>query len=130
MTLHDPCLPRTFSDLGGFAVSANGDAARRDMWAGRIERCLAADMTVKEWCALNKVAESSLCKWMARFREEEPRPLFPQVERGVELDEGHASRPRTAALRTRFPLPVRWKGDGRHPFRGEEIDDEALESPG
>lgn len=104
-------------------MSANGDAARRDMWAERIERCLAADMTVKEWYALNKVAESSLCKWMTRFREEESRPLFPQVERDVELDEGHA-------LRARFPLPVRWKGDGRHPFRGEEIDDEALESPG
>ena len=88
-------------------MSANGDAARRDMWAERIERCLAADMTVKEWYALNKVAESSLCKWMTRFREEEPRPLFPQVERGVELDEGHASRPRAAALRARFPLPVR-----------------------
>lgn len=95
-----------------------------------LERCLAADMTVKEWYALNKVAESSLCKWMTRFREEEPRPLFPQVERGIELDEGHASRPRAAALRAHFPLPVRWKGDGRHPFRGEEIDDEALESPG
>lgn len=53
-------------------MSVNGDAARRDMWAGRIERCLAADMTVKEWCALNKVAESSLYKWMARFREEDP----------------------------------------------------------
>ena len=130
MTLHDPCLSRTFSDLGGFAVSVNGDAARRDMWAGRIERCLAADMTVKEWYALNKVAESSLCKWMARFREEEPRPLFPQVERGVELDEGHASRPRAAALQARSPLPIRWKGDGWHLFRGEEIDDEALESLG
>ena len=35
------------------------------MWAGHIERCLAADMTAKEWCALNKVAESSLYKWMA-----------------------------------------------------------------
>lgn len=116
--------------MGGFAMSANGDAARCDMRAGRIERCLAADMTVKERYALNKVAESSLCKRMVRFREEEPRPLFPQVERGVELDGGHASRLRAAALRARFPLPVRWKGDGRHPFRGEEIDDEALESPG
>lgn len=48
-----------------FATPVNGDAARRDMWAGHIERCLAADMTVKEWCALNKVAESSLYKWMA-----------------------------------------------------------------
>ena len=111
-------------------MSVNGDAARRDMWAGRIERCLAADMTVKEWYALNKVAESSLCKWMARFREEEPRPLFPQVERGVELDEGHASRPRAAALQARSPLPIRWKGDGRQLFRGKENDDEALESLG
>ena len=44
-------------------MPVNGDAARRDMRAGRIERCLAADMTVKEWRALNKVAESSLYKW-------------------------------------------------------------------
>lgn len=90
MPLHDPCLSRTFSDLGGFAVSANGDAARRDMWAGRIERCLAADMTVKEWYALNKVAESSLCKWMTRFREEDSdcnvgllsRELIPACRKG------------------------------------------------
>ena len=50
-------------------------------WRAGVGRCLAADMTVKERCALNKVAESSLNKWMARFREEEPRPLSPQVER-------------------------------------------------
>lgn len=88
-------------------MSVNGDAARRDMWAGRIERCLAADMTVKERNALNEVVGFSLCKWMARFREEEPRPLFRQVERGVELDEGHALRSRAAALRARFSLPIR-----------------------
>lgn len=52
-------------------MSANGDAARCDMRAGRIERCLAADMTVKERYAFNKVAESSLCKRMVRFREED-----------------------------------------------------------
>lgn len=50
-------------------MPANGGAARRGMWAGRIERCLAADMAIKEWYALNKVVESSLCKWAARFRE-------------------------------------------------------------
>ena len=50
-------------------MSANGDAAGRDMWAERIERCLAADMAIKEWYALNKVVESSQCKWAARFRE-------------------------------------------------------------
>ena len=38
-------------------MSANGDAARRDMRDGRMGRCLAADMTVKERCALSKVAE-------------------------------------------------------------------------
>lgn len=90
-----------------FATSVNGDAARQDLWAGRIERCLAAHMTVKARYALNKVVGFSPCKWTARFREEEPRPLFPQVERGVELDEGHASLPRASALRARFPLPVR-----------------------
>lgn len=31
------------------------DAQRREMWAGRIERCLSADMTIKQWCGLNKV---------------------------------------------------------------------------
>lgn len=49
-------------------MSVNGDAVRRDMWAGH-RTLLGADTTVKERCALNKVAESSLCKWMARFRE-------------------------------------------------------------
>lgn len=48
------------------------DAQRRDMWAGRIERCFSADTTIKEWCRLNKVSESNLHGWMARFREEEP----------------------------------------------------------
>lgn len=48
------------------------DAQRRGMWAGRIERCLDSRMTIKEWCELNRVSKSSLYKWMARFREEEP----------------------------------------------------------
>lgn len=30
------------------------------------------DMTIKEWCMLNKVSESNLYRWMACFREEEP----------------------------------------------------------
>ena len=58
-------------------MSANGDAARRDMRAGRIERCLVADMTVKERYALNRVVGLSLHKWMARFREEDP-DRFPR----------------------------------------------------
>lgn len=47
-------------------------AQRKGMWAGRIERRLSADTTIKEWCGLNKVSESNLYRWMARFREEEP----------------------------------------------------------
>lgn len=34
-------------------------------------------MTIKEWCHLNHVCKSSLYKWMARFREEEPG-CFPR----------------------------------------------------
>lgn len=41
-------------------MSVSGDAARCDMWAGRIERCLAAGMAIGERCSLNKVNKSSL----------------------------------------------------------------------
>lgn len=47
-------------------------AERRCMWADRIERCLASDMPIREWCRLNHVGESSLYKWMARFRKDDP----------------------------------------------------------
>lgn len=53
-------------------MSVNGDAARRDIWAGRIERCLASGMAVGEWCSLNKVSRSSLYRWLAVFRDEDP----------------------------------------------------------
>lgn len=53
-------------------MSINGDAARRDMWAGRIERYLASGMAIDEWCSLNKVNKSSLYRWLAVFRDEEP----------------------------------------------------------
>lgn len=46
-------------------MSVNGDAARRDMWAGRIERCLASGMAIGQWCSLNKVNKSSLYRWLA-----------------------------------------------------------------
>lgn len=54
----------------GAAMSANGDAARRDMWAGRMERCLASGMAIGEWCSLNKVSKSSLYRRLAVFRDE------------------------------------------------------------
>ena len=51
-------------------MSVNGDAARRDMWAGRIERCLASGMAIGQWCSLSKVNKSSLYRWLAVFRDE------------------------------------------------------------
>ena len=51
---------------------AQTSVERRNMWAGRIERCLDSGMAVKRWCELNHVSKSSLYNWMARFREEEP----------------------------------------------------------
>lgn len=42
-----------------FAMSVNGDAARRDMWAGRIERCPASGMDIGERRPLRKVSKSS-----------------------------------------------------------------------
>lgn len=53
------------------------NAERRNMWRDRIERCLASGMTIKEWCYLNRVCKSSLYKWMALFRKEEPG-CFPR----------------------------------------------------
>lgn len=42
-------------------MSANGGAARRDMWVGRKERCLASGMAIGEWCSLHRVSKS--CLW-------------------------------------------------------------------
>lgn len=36
-------------------MSVSGGAARRDMWAGRIERCLASGMVIGERCLLRRV---------------------------------------------------------------------------
>ena len=52
-------------------MSVNGDAVRRDMWAGRIERCLASGAAIGEWYSLNKVIKSSLYRWLAVFCDEE-----------------------------------------------------------
>ena len=62
---------------------------RRSIRRDQVERCLATDMTVKEWCALNKVPRSTMYAWMARFREEEP-DLFagPNAGRWIEISKG------------------------------------------
>lgn len=67
----DPRHAAYESGCTGFHLCRERKNDRRAAWAGRIGRCLAADTTVKEWCALNKVAEFSPHKWMDRFREED-----------------------------------------------------------
>lgn len=59
---------------------------RRAMRRDQVERCLAATMSIKSWCALNKVPESTMYSWMARFRKEEPE-LFekPNASQWIEL---------------------------------------------
>ena len=53
-------------------MSVSGDAARRDMWAGRIERCLASGTAIGERRSLSKVNRSSLYKRLAVFCDEGP----------------------------------------------------------
>lgn len=61
----------------------------RAMRREQVERCLAADMTVKEWCELNHVGESTMYRWMSRFRREEPE-LFSDPTHGewIQLSRG------------------------------------------
>lgn len=62
---------------------------RRAMRRGQVGRCLATTMSIKDWCALNKVPESTMYAWMARFRKEEPE-LFekPNASQWIELSRG------------------------------------------
>lgn len=52
----------------------------------QVERCLSTTMTIKDWCALNGVPESTMYGWMSRFRKEEPE-LFenPNASEWVEV---------------------------------------------
>lgn len=38
----------------------------------QVERYLATDMTVREWCSINGVSASTMYYWIARLRKEEP----------------------------------------------------------
>ena len=52
----------------------------------QVERCLSTTMTIKDWCALNGVPESTMYGWMSRFRKEEPE-LFekPNASEWIEV---------------------------------------------
>ncbi len=74
----------------------------------QVERCLSTDMTIKDWCALNRVAPSTMYAWIARFREEEPE-LFakPSTSEWIELSrESISSRTALAKHSTAPAMPT------------------------
>ena len=89
------------------------DPQRVNMRREQLERFLASNSTVSEWCALNKVSESTLYKWMAYFREMEPESFGSgNVSRWIEVSRtelsastalavtpGAAARPAIASAR-------------------------------
>ena len=44
--------------------------SRRQERLRQVEQCLSSDLTVEEWCRLNRVSKSTVYKWMRRFRAE------------------------------------------------------------
>ena len=90
---------------------------RKSMRRSQVERCLSADMTIKDWCALNKIPESTMYFWMARFRDEEPEMFgAPAAGDWIELTrEAISARtalavPGSSAPGT--PLPAPGEGSG------------------
>ena len=59
---------------------------RRNFRREQVENCLSSSMTIEEWCRLNHVSESTMYRWMAIFRDEEPE-LFekPNASQWIEL---------------------------------------------
>lgn len=44
----------------------------KELWRTRVERLLATDMSVSEWCAANRVSESATYRWLGVFADTEP----------------------------------------------------------
>ena len=78
----------------------------RAMRREQVERCLAADMTIKEWCELNKVSESTMYRWMSVFRREEP-DVFADPTHGewIELSRGSIAARTALAVRPADDAP-------------------------
>ena len=91
-SLPDDCRKRF--RFGDFAMSVNGDAARRDMWAGRIERCLTSGMAIGEWCSLNKGEQVEPVQVARRLPRRGSRPLRREELGDVRMGEGGARRHR------------------------------------
>lgn len=95
----------------------------RAMRREQVERCLAADMTIKEWCGLNKVPESTMYRWMSVFRREEPG-LFadPSCGEWIELSRG--------SIAARTALAVRAEGGSGPDCDPPAAEDRRPEGPG
>ena len=72
----------------------------------QVERCLAADMSIKEWCELNRVSESTMYRWRSVFRREEPE-LFSDPTQGewIELSRGSIAARTALAVRPADDAP-------------------------
>ena len=44
----------------------------KEPWRTRVERLLATDMSVSEWCEANRVSESAAYRWLGHFADTEP----------------------------------------------------------
>lgn len=93
----------------------------REQRRQQVERCLAADMTVKEWCELNGVSKSTMYYWMGRLRKEEPG-LFgdPTCGEWIELSRG--------SIAARTALAVR-PTEAAAAAPGQEVEAEAPAQP-
>lgn len=80
------------------------DPQRVNMRREQIERFLASSSTVSEWCALNKVSESTFYKWMAYFREVEPESFGSgNASRWIEVSRAELSASTALAVKAGTP---------------------------
>ena len=86
----------------------------REQRRGQVERYLATDMTVAEWCELNHVSKSTMYYWMGRLRKEEPG-LFgdPTCGEWIELSRGSVAARTALAVRPREEAPAGHDSAGR-----------------
>lgn len=57
----------------------------RAQWRTQVERLLATDMTVAEWCKANRKSESAMFRWIGYFADHEPE-LFGGAQNIADRD--------------------------------------------
>ena len=97
---------------------------RRNLRREQVENCLSSSMTIEEWCRLNRVSESTMYRWMAIFRDEEPE-LFgkPRVGEWIELSK------EAIAAQTALATKPAAQGDPRAIPAGEAVGAKAQAAP-